>query len=117
MSPRFPGMDPFLEGSLWMSVHTRLCAVIAWQLAPLVRPEYLVLPTERFVLEDLDSISVTTSGSVIPDVGVARSGGPDRRSSDGRRRDGDGAAATDHADARTDFARDGRDPRCDQARR
>ena len=76
MSPRFPGMDPFLEGSLWMSVHTQLCAVIAWQLAPLVRPKYLVLPTERFVLEDLDGISVTTSGSIIPDVGVARSDVP-----------------------------------------
>lgn len=70
MSPRFPGMDPFLEGSLWASVHTQLCAVIAWELAPLVRPKYLVLPTERFVLEEPDSVSVTTSGSVIPDVGV-----------------------------------------------
>ena len=43
MSPRFPGMDPFLEGSLWMSVHTQLWAVIAGELAPPVRPEYLVV--------------------------------------------------------------------------
>jgi hypothetical protein len=64
-------MDPYLEGSLWMSVHTQMSAVIAWQLAPLVRPKYLVLPTERFVLEDPDSVSITTSGSIIPDVGMA----------------------------------------------
>jgi len=72
MSSRFPGMDPYLEGSLWMSVHTQLSAVIAWQLAPLVRPKYLVLPTERFVLEDPDSVSITTSASIIPEVGMAK---------------------------------------------
>jgi hypothetical protein len=30
----FPGMDPYLEGDLWISVHTDLCAEIARQLAP-----------------------------------------------------------------------------------
>jgi hypothetical protein len=60
MSRRFPGMDPYLEGSLWTSVHTQLSAVIAWQLAPKVRPKYLVLPTERFVLEDPESVSIVT---------------------------------------------------------
>jgi hypothetical protein len=29
----FPGMDPYLEGDLWMSAHTDLCAEIARQLA------------------------------------------------------------------------------------
>lgn len=72
MKSPFPGMDPYLEGSLWMSVHTQLSAAIAWQLAPLVRPKYLVLPTERFVLDDPDSVSITTRGSIIPDVAVAR---------------------------------------------
>ena len=28
----FPGMDPYLEGDLWTTVHTDLCAEIARQL-------------------------------------------------------------------------------------
>lgn len=62
-------MDPYLEGSLWMSVHTQLCAEIARQLAPLVRPRYLALTTERFVLEEPESIAVATS-SIYRDVSV-----------------------------------------------
>ena len=41
-----------------------------------MRPKYLVLPTERFVLEDPDSISVSTFGSVIADVGMSRTDVP-----------------------------------------
>jgi hypothetical protein len=43
-------MDPYLEGSLWMTVHTQLSAEVARQLAPKLRPRYLALTTERFVL-------------------------------------------------------------------
>jgi hypothetical protein len=46
----FPGMDPYLEGDLWTSVHTDLCVEIARQLAPKVRPKYGVLSTRRVVL-------------------------------------------------------------------
>jgi len=46
----FPGMDPHLEGSLWTSVRFALSAEIARQLAPRLRPRYLVLPAERFSL-------------------------------------------------------------------
>jgi hypothetical protein len=63
-------MDPYLEGSLWMSVHTQLTAQIARQLAPLLRPRYLALTTERFVWEQADDVAVMT-GSLYPDVGVA----------------------------------------------
>ena len=49
MPSPFPGMDPYLEGSLWMSVHTQLSAEIARQLAPKLRPRYLALTNERFV--------------------------------------------------------------------
>ncbi|MDQ4078698.1 MAG: DUF4058 family protein, partial [Chloroflexota bacterium] len=42
-------MDPYLEGSLWTTVHFSLSAEIVRQLAPRVRPRYLVLPVERFV--------------------------------------------------------------------
>jgi hypothetical protein len=68
-------MDPYLEGSLWISVHTQLSAEIARQLAPKLRPKYLALTTERFVYEEPESVAVATSSlSLYPDVGVAESG-------------------------------------------
>jgi hypothetical protein len=66
-------MDPYLEGPLWMSVHTQLSAEIARQLAPKLRPRYLALTTERFLLESPDSVTVTPV-TLFPDVAVARSG-------------------------------------------
>lgn len=50
MANPFPGMDPYLEGDLWMSVHTDLCAEIARQLSPKIRPKYVALSTRRVVL-------------------------------------------------------------------
>jgi Protein of unknown function (DUF4058) len=44
-------MDPYLEGALWTTVHFSLSAEIVRQLAPKLRPRYLVLPAERFVTE------------------------------------------------------------------
>lgn len=73
MPSPLPGMDPYLEGSLWMTVHTQFSAEIARQLAPKLRPKYLALTTERFVMEEPESVAVATS-SVYPDVGVAESG-------------------------------------------
>ena len=73
MPSPFPGMDPYLEGSLWMTVHTQLSAEIARQLAPKLRPKYLALTTERFVYEEPESVAIATS-SLYPDVGVAESG-------------------------------------------
>ncbi len=70
MPSPFPGMDPYLESSLWTSVHFSLSAEIARQLAPKLRPRYLVLPAERFVLEIPEGIAVTTA-DIYPDVGVA----------------------------------------------
>src|SRR5262245_18980932 len=42
MPSPFPGMDPYLEGSEWSSVHVALSAEMARQLAPKVRPKYIV---------------------------------------------------------------------------
>ncbi len=61
-------MDPYLEGSLWTTVHTELSSTVARQLAPKLRPKYLALPTERFVVEEPESVAVA---SIYPDVGVA----------------------------------------------
>ena len=50
----FPGMDPYLEGDLWTTVHTDLCAEIARQLSPRLRPKYVALSTRRVVLAPPD---------------------------------------------------------------
>lgn len=44
MPSPFPGMDPYLEGPEWRSVHTQLAVQIGQQLVPLVRPRYFVVP-------------------------------------------------------------------------
>jgi len=73
MPSPFPGMDPYLEGSRWMTVHAQLTAEVARQLAPRLRPKYVALTTERFVLDDIDGVAVATS-TRYPDVAVAQSG-------------------------------------------
>jgi hypothetical protein len=70
MPSPFPGMDPYLEGSLWTTVHAQLSAEIARQLAPRIRPRYLALTAERFVYESADDVAVALT-SLYPDVGVA----------------------------------------------
>jgi hypothetical protein len=69
MSAPFPGMDPYLEGSHWMGVHTQLCAEIARQLTPRLVPKYLALTNERFVLESTEDVGISIRGGY-PDVGV-----------------------------------------------
>lgn len=72
MPSPFPGMDPYLEGPLWTTLHFTLGAEIVRQLAPRLRPRYLVFPVERFVMEMPESISISAA-SIYPDIGVARS--------------------------------------------
>jgi len=64
-------MDPYLEGSLWTTVHSHLSGEIARQLSPKLRPKYLALPMERFVVAVPEGVSIATA-SVYPDVGVSR---------------------------------------------
>jgi hypothetical protein len=71
-------MDPYLEGSLCMTVHTQLSAEIARQLAPKLRPKYLAFTTERFVMEMPEGVAVATA-SVYPDVSIAEAGPGDDR--------------------------------------
>src|SRR5712691_9721813 len=70
MPSPFPGMDPYLEGALWTTVHFSLSAEIVRQLAPKLRPRYLVLPAERFVTETPESVAISTA-DIYPDVSVA----------------------------------------------
>ncbi len=71
MPSPFPGMDPYLEGPLWTTLHFTFSAEIVRQLAPRLRPRYLVFPVERFVMEMPESISIS-AGPTCPDIGVAR---------------------------------------------
>ena len=70
MPSPFPGMDPYLEGALWTTVHFSISAEIVRQLAPKLRPRYLVLPAERFVTETPESVAISTA-DIYPDVSVA----------------------------------------------
>jgi hypothetical protein len=59
MPSPFPGMDPYLEGSTWMNFHGQLCAEIARQLGPKLRPRYLARLTERFFTgTSVDSVEI-----------------------------------------------------------
>jgi len=40
MPSPFPGMDPYLEGYLWVDVHNALASKIRQQLVPKLRPRY-----------------------------------------------------------------------------
>src|SRR5579871_3294053 len=71
----FPGMDPYLEGDLWTTVHTDLCAEIARQLAPKLRPKYAVLSTRRVILAPPDDCN-GEEAQRFPDVGVLATGAP-----------------------------------------
>jgi Protein of unknown function (DUF4058) len=69
----FPGMDPYLEGDLWTTVHTDLCAEIARQLSPKLRPKYVALSTRRVVLAPCEEDN-GAAGQRFPDVGILSSG-------------------------------------------
>ena len=70
MPSPFPGMDPYLEGSEWASVHIELSSEMARQLAPKVRPKYMVRTARRFVTEMPEDVAIT-AGDMYPDVSVA----------------------------------------------
>src|SRR3990172_12478739 len=74
MSHPFPGMNPWLESSLfWHSVHQSLIVALRDELAPLLRPRYFV------AIETHTSIAVSPDAplqSRQPDVTVVNRGGP-----------------------------------------
>ena len=64
----FPGMDPYLEGDLWTSVHTDLCAAIAQQLAAKIPSRYVIRNQRRIVIAPPDETELPQQR--LPDVGV-----------------------------------------------
>ena len=80
MASPFPGMDPYLEGSGWMTTHTGLSVEIARQLTPLLPDRYTALLNEWFVVampQAVDGVMVGTA-SGYPDAYVADIGVPPR---------------------------------------
>lgn len=69
MPSPFPGMDPYLEGPLWTTVHAQMASEIVRLLAPRLRPKYVALPQERMVLDDAQGVAVERV-VMYPDVGV-----------------------------------------------
>lgn len=63
MPSPFPGMDPYLEGALWTTLHHGLGSEIVRHLAPKLRPRYVALPVERFVMELNEGVGITTSSA------------------------------------------------------
>src|SRR5690348_17281864 len=71
MPSPFPGMDPYLEGSEWRSVHTQLSVEIARDLAPRLRPKYFVRTEKNYILTTPEQDEKLSRRS--PDVSVVRS--------------------------------------------
>ena len=69
MTTPFPGMDPFLEGSLWPDAHLGLSFLIKEQIAPLVGMNYVVR-TATYMVEDVSPEN--DIGIMYPDVEVLR---------------------------------------------
>ncbi len=77
MPSPFPGMDPYLEGSLWMTVHTELAVAIAHQLNQQFLPRYIALTARRYVLDTPEGAEIGI-GVVYPDVGVVGTGAKEK---------------------------------------
>lgn len=69
MASPFPGMDPFLEGSLWPDVHHNLASIIQEIIAPQIAPKY-VAKVEPYVVED--TAPHHDVGIMYPDVAVLK---------------------------------------------
>jgi hypothetical protein len=75
MPSPFPGMDPYLEGSLWTSVHTSLAVDFVRRLNQQLLPRYVALSSRRFVLEAPEDIEIAVE-TTYPDVAVVKSSHP-----------------------------------------
>lgn len=67
MPSPFPGMDPYLEGSLWPDLHQELASAIRRQLVPHLKQGYVARLAVRTVK---DSEPEEEIGVMCPDIGV-----------------------------------------------
>src|SRR5205085_4773094 len=71
MPSPFPGMDPYLEGDLWTTVHAQLAAEIVRQLVPKLRPRYVPLTQQRFIMDTPDDVAIEST-DIYPDVAISQ---------------------------------------------
>jgi hypothetical protein len=74
MQSPFPGMDPYLEGHLWTSVHADLATTIAHQLVPRLRPKYFALTERKYISGTWEEVMIS-AGSMRPDVTIRKGKG------------------------------------------
>ena len=72
MPSPFPGMDPYLEGSLWRDVHQALATKIRQLLAPRLKPRYVA---RLEISIEVDESPEEEIGMMYPDVEVITVGG------------------------------------------
>ena len=70
----FPGMDPYLEGPFWTSIHHNLIEEIARQLSAKLRPKYFAITEARVTIATPDPIEQFGSQQRNPDVYIVPSG-------------------------------------------
>jgi hypothetical protein len=66
----FPGMDPYLEGWMWPSVHNDLINEISMQLSDKLRPKYITRKDLRVFIASPDPLEVANVVNRLPDVGI-----------------------------------------------
>lgn len=75
MPSPYAGMDPYLEGSEWMSFHSEFCVEIARQIRPLLRPKYTAMTMKYYVMDTPDEVNIATfplnRSGIYADVGVS----------------------------------------------
>jgi hypothetical protein len=79
MPSPFPGMDPFIEMEEWSDFHGAMIFAFRAQLAPKLRPKYVVRAETRVYLER----SYQEAQQFQPDVRIAKSGRKTRHSETG----------------------------------
>src|SRR5579862_3239080 len=72
MPSPFPGMDPYLEGWLWPTIHSQLISEYARALAPLVAPRYTAFTSESVLIDEVEEADLRNRYRAIPDVSVER---------------------------------------------
>lgn len=70
----FLGMDPYLEGEMWLEFHDRLANQISQQLLPLLKPNYVALLSKRYVMDNLllGIAEPPEKSAIYPDVHVVK---------------------------------------------
>ncbi len=67
MPSPFPGMDPFLEGYLWVDVHQRIATKLSQMLTPLLRPKYVARLAISIIKDEPGEEEI---GIMYPDVEI-----------------------------------------------